>query len=195
MEQYSIYTAISDFIFMEDLPEKADAIFIPGGYHCELPEKAAELYKQGFAPIVIPTGKYSIVRGHMKELASGADRYTGNYRTEAEFYGDVLYQNGVPRESIFEENESEYTYQNALFTKRLLDEKGIVVKKAIIVCKAFHSRRSYMYYQREFPDTQFFVVPVKGSVYPEIQKDNWYLSEAGRKRVMGEMERIGVQFV
>lgn len=194
MNPNSIYKDISDFIFKEDVPEKSDAIFIPGGSYCELPELAAELYKKGLAPIVIPSGKYSITRGQMNGPASGVDKYTGNYITEAEFFADVLVKNGVPQEFIFEENEAEYTCQNAQFTRRLLAAQGIEVKKAILVCKAFHARRSYMYYQREFPEVTFYVVPVK-TAYPEVQKDNWYLSEAGRKRVFGELERIGTQFV
>ena len=194
MNPSSIYTDISDFIFKEDVPEKSDAIFIPGGSYCELPELAAELYKKGLAPIVIPSGKYSITRGQMNGPASGVDKYTGNYITEAEFFADVLVKNGVPKANILEENEAEYTYQNAQFTRRLLAAQGIEVKKAILVCKAFHARRSYMYYQREFPEVTFYVVPVK-TAYPEVQKDNWYLSEAGRKRVFGELERIGTQFV
>lgn len=194
MDQNKFYSGITDFIFMENKPEKADAIFIPGGVSCELPELAAELWKNGYAPILVPSGKYSIKLGRMKELKSGKEKYTGNYVTECEFYTDVMVQNGVPRGAILEENESEYTYQNAQFTKRLLDSRGIVVKKAILVCKTFHARRSYMYYQREFPDTEFLVVPAK-KAFPEIQKDNWYLSEAGRERVMAEMERIGKQFV
>lgn len=41
-----IITDISDFIFVEDTPEPADAIFLPGGTHAEQPEYAAALYRQ-----------------------------------------------------------------------------------------------------------------------------------------------------
>ena len=194
MKPNSIYTDISDFIFLEEVPEKSDVIFIPGGSYCELPELAAELFKQNLAPLIIPSGKYAKGRDRIKEPISGRDRYTGDYLTEADFFTDVLVQNGVPRENILEENEAEYTCQNAQFSRRLLDAQGIKIKSAIIVCKAFHARRSYMYYQREFPGVTFYVVPAK-TPYPGIQKDNWYLSEIGRKRVYGELERIGTQFV
>ena len=36
-----IVNDITDFIFLEDRLEKADAIFIPGGSYPELPERAA----------------------------------------------------------------------------------------------------------------------------------------------------------
>lgn len=194
MEDRLIYDAVTDFIFMDEEPVRSDVIFIPGGVSCELPEKAAELWHSGLAPLIVPSGKYSVKTGKMRELKSGGDRYTGDYSTECDFYTDVLVQNGVPREAVIGEAESEFTYQNAVFTRRLLVSKGIKISSAIIVCKTFHARRSYMYYQREFPEARLYVVPAK-KAFPDIQRENWFLSEHGRERVMGELERIGKQFV
>ncbi len=39
-----IIADITNFIFVEDKPQKVDAIFLPGGSHPEQPEYAAELY-------------------------------------------------------------------------------------------------------------------------------------------------------
>lgn len=44
-----IINDITNLIFVEDQPQKVDAIFLPGGSHPEQPEYAAELYKQGIA--------------------------------------------------------------------------------------------------------------------------------------------------
>lgn len=41
---------IEDFMFIEDKPEKADVIFVPGNGYPQMAEKAAELYRNGFAP-------------------------------------------------------------------------------------------------------------------------------------------------
>ena len=73
-----------------------------------------------------------------------------------------------------------------------VDEKGVEIKTGIIVCKAFHARRCLMLYQMAFPDTTFFVCPV---VCMGITKDNWYKSEQGINRVLGELARCGNQFV
>ena len=40
------YDALTDFIFTEQKPEKADAIFVPGGLYGEIAQHAAELYQQ-----------------------------------------------------------------------------------------------------------------------------------------------------
>lgn len=43
-----------------------------------------------------------------------------------------------------------------------------------------------------FPDTKFYVCPV---VYMGNTKENWYKTEQGIDRVLGELARCGSQFV
>ncbi len=186
---------ISDFIFIKDTLEKADAILIPGGSYPELPEMAAKLWCEGMADYVIPSGKFSIKFGKFLGVKSKADIYNKDYYTECEFYTDVLKSNGVASEYIIEENESQCTADNARFTRKLLDEKGMELKKAIICCKAFHARRCLMFYQFCFPDTKFMIAPVYGSDGMDITKDNWYTTDFGLTRVLGELARLGTQFV
>ena len=50
------FDPITDFIFIENEPEAADVIFIPGGPCGEIALHAAELYHQGYAPLLIPSG-------------------------------------------------------------------------------------------------------------------------------------------
>ena len=107
----------------------------------------------------------------------------------------LLQKNGVPEEKIIPEDKSRFTAQNAWFTKAILADRGMELKKAIICCKAFHARRCLMYYQFTFPETEFIMVPVKDTHEGLITKENWYLSEIGVKKVLGELSRIGTQFM
>ncbi len=68
------YQAITDFIFVEDAPKKADVIFVPGGNYPDAAIHAAWLYRQEFAPWVLPSGRYSIMTGRflLQENKSGA---------------------------------------------------------------------------------------------------------------------------
>ena len=43
------FDRITDFIFRSEKPEKADMIFIPGSGYGELAQKAAQLYREGYA--------------------------------------------------------------------------------------------------------------------------------------------------
>ena len=79
-----------------------------------------------------------------------------------------------------------------LIINGIIDEKDIEIKTAMIVCKAFHARRCLMLYQMAFPDVSFIVRPVH--CY-NITKDNWYTTEEGIDRVLGELTRCGNQFV
>ncbi len=47
---------IGDFIFVEDKPQKCNVIITVGGSFPQIAEKAAELYKNGFADYVLAGG-------------------------------------------------------------------------------------------------------------------------------------------
>ena len=180
----------TEYIFISSDPQPSDVIFLPGGSDPALPERAAELYLQGYAPLLLPSGRYGKLIGHFKTPKRGREIYSGDYETEAEFYRDVLIKNGVPETAVLCEDRAEFTYQNAQFSKRLLDGLGIKVRCAILVCKAFHARRAYTYYQNAFPEAEISVVAVPGK---DITKEEWYKTGAGRRRVAGELKRLGEQ--
>ncbi len=181
---------ITNFIFVEDELQKADVIFVPGGSYPQLPERAARLWREGCAPWVVPSGRYSIKCGMFCGAKSKAETYSQSYATECDFYTDVLVAGGVERSCILQEKEAQFTAQNARFSKRLLDEKGISPRKAIICCKGYHARRCLMYYQFSFPETELMIAPVNVTV----AKDSWHQTKEGIKKVMGELERLGTQF-
>ena len=187
-----IIADITNFIFVEDKPQKVDAIFLPGGSHPEQPEYAAELYLKGYAKWLVPSGGVSVKRDKWPGVRSKADIYNGNYQSDCEFFTDVFVKNGVPADVIVGEDKSGHTRDNAFLSRKVIDEKGITIKTALIVCKAFHARRCLMLYQMAFPDTKFYVCPV---VCMGITKDNWHKTEQGIDRVLGELARCGNQFV
>ncbi|HEX2985990.1 MAG TPA: YdcF family protein [Caproiciproducens sp.] len=182
---------IGNFIFVEDKIEKSDAIMVVGGSHPELGEKAAELWKQHYAPVILISGGVSIKTGKFPGPKSKAEIYNKPYKTEYDFFIDVLSKNGVPQSVIYGENKSSYTKENALFARKVSEENSLNIRKAILICKAFHARRSLMFYQMAFPDVIFLVSPVSGF---DITKDNWYKTDYGIQRVMGELSRCGNQF-
>lgn len=187
-----IINDITNFIFVEDKPQKADAIFLPGGSHPEQPEYAVELYHKGYAKWLIPSGGVSVKRDKWPGVRSKADIYNGDYQSDCEFFTDVFVKNGVPADVIVGEDKSGHTRDNAFLSRMAVDEKCVEIKTAIIVCKAFHARRCLMLYQMAFPNTAFYVCPV---VCMGITKDDWYKSEQGIDRVLGEFARCGNQFV
>lgn len=171
------FDCISEFIFVETPIEKADIILIPGGSHAGQMERAAELYHQGYAPYLLPSG------GFNKKLGE----------TEWAYFQKIGLNMGVPEAAILKEDQAENTFDNARNSWAVLQSEEIKVNKAIMVCKAQHSRRALMTYQTVFPrDMKMMVTTVGGLL--GVTKDNWYLDENRIYWVMKEVEKIGKYF-
>ena len=179
------FDCITEFVFIEDEPERADVIFVPGGDYPESARRAAALFADGFAPYVLPSGRFSKLRGFFPD-PEGRGR-----ETEWEYLRDILTECGVPEDAILREDQATFTWENAICSRKKLESLHIDVRKAIIVCQAFHARRCLMYYQEQFPDTELLVCPV---VTRQITRENWYLDERKIDVVLGELERCGGQF-
>lgn len=182
---------ITEFVFAEHKLEQADIIFIPGSGHPQLAEEAARLYHQGWAPWILPSGRYSITTGKFSGVLDKQECYQGSYETEWDFLSQVLQEKGVPGTAILKEDRATYTYENAIYSRQVTDGMGLEIKKAILCSKPYHARRCLLYYQLLYPDTRFMVYPIKDS---KIQRDNWFLTEEGTRLVFGELERMGTQF-
>lgn len=122
------FDCITEFIFVENVVSPADVILVPGANHPPLMEKAADLYKQGMAPYILPSGGY---KQHV-----GA--------TEWEYLRNIAIENGIPEEAILKEDKAQHTLENARFSLEVLHRNNIVPGKAIVVCKAGHARRSLL---------------------------------------------------
>ena len=183
---------ITEFIFLEDEPRPADIIFIPGGSCPEIAERAADLWGQGLASYILPSGRYSMKWGHFRGPLSKAEVYNRDYRTEWEFLKDVLISNGVEEGAILREAQSTNTYENAVCSRQITDHLKLDIQKAILCSQAFHARRCSMYYQSIYPQTEFILCP---SDTQGINKQNWFHTEFGIEKVMGELTKCGSQFV
>lgn len=174
-----LYSAITDFIFMEDKLELSEVILVPGGSHIELVEKAVELYHMGLAKYILPSG--------------GKNNKIEAYESEWQFFADNAIELGVPKEVILKENKASNTFENAIFSKKTLIENNISTNKLILVCKNFHARRAYLTYKSQFPvESKIFVAPVVDG--KKIEKETWFIEEINRRKVLSEVEKIGIYF-
>lgn len=191
MDFLSFREQVTQYIFVEDQPEPADIIWIPGNAYPQNAEYAAQLYRQGFARYILPSGRYSATVGQFAGVQEKADCYNQNYQTEWEFLKDVLMKNGVKESAILKEDQATYTWENAVNSRRVTDQFGLAIKKAILCCRNVHAGRSKMYYQKAYPDAKILVCP---SIIGNITKQNWYTTKEGVDAVNGELSRILYQF-
>jgi Uncharacterized conserved protein len=86
-------------------------------------DTAAELYQAGRAPVVIVSGA---------ALDGGV--------SESQIMANSLRQHGVPAEAIIQEGQSFTTYENGVYTSRLLKQEGL--KRVLLVTSALHMPRA-----------------------------------------------------
>lgn len=179
----SLTDVYTDFLFLEDEPEQADIILIPGSDERAPALRAAKLWKEGFAPWILPSGKYGKLAG----------RFTGEggFSTEWEFLHALLRAEGIPETAILREDQATFTYENALFSRKVVDRLGLTVRTALLCCQAYHARRASLYYQEAFPETHILVCPAETK---GVSRRTWYQDEGSIDLVLGEMERCGSQF-
>ncbi len=182
---------ITNFIFMDDAPEKCDIILLPGTSKSAITERAAELYCAGYAPYVLPSGLYSPALHRFAVENIDNPRYAGEYATDFEYCKHILMENGVPENAILREDQATNSMENAMYSAQAVKNAGIEVRRAIICCQAFHARRAFMSYVCHFSGAELLVVP---TTTQGIAKDDWYKSEKGYKKVMGEVAKCGVYF-
>ena len=181
--QLQLIEDISSFLFISDPPEHSDIIFIPGSKNKALALYAANLYHEGYAPYILPSGLF----------AMDQDRFpVDGYQSEWEWIRDILLQHRVPQHAILREDQARYTLDNAQRSRVVTDELGLTIQRAILCCRPFHAQRARFYYQYAYPDTVFRVCPVSE---PGLQRDDWFLSQEGRARVLGEIRRLGDQIM
>ena len=175
------FDCITDFIFVrndESIPP-CDVLLIPGGSHPQLMERACHLYKQKLAKFILVSG--------------GANPKLPDYPSEARFLQCLALAEGIPPEAVLCEEKASNTYENALYSYELIKEKGLDNKRLILVCKAFHSRRALLSYQKVFPPaTRFYVSSVTDK--NGLNRDNWFTKEEYIQTVMREVEKIGRYF-
>ena len=183
--------AVTEFIFVEDAPKPSDVIFIPGNVHPEHALLAAKLYHQGYAPLLLPSGRFAKTAGAFAGVPEAYRKdYPADYDTEWAFLHDVLRKSGVPEQAILREDQATYTWDNALKSRQVTDALGLTIRRGLLCCHASHARRALLYYQAAFPETELLVCPANR---PGLSREDWYLIPRGRKRILGEVARCGAQ--
>lgn len=121
---------------------------------------AAYLYHQGAADHILLTG------GTIEWLSPDETR------PEAEDMAAVMEMLGVPREALWLEPQSRNTYENALFSRPILDEAG--VERILLVTSAMHMPRSAAIFEKQGIE----VIPAPAD-YIVSELDWRYLWQAG----------------
>jgi hypothetical protein len=160
--------------------EPADVIIAMGCEDARVAERAAQLYKDGFAQWVVCTG-HSGKRTKEMLQAKG-------FQTEADYFADIIQESGVPSGHILKEYKSTNSGENIAYTKELLAQKGIEPKSIIVVTAPYAERRQQATYAGQWRGQAVTVTSPQLSfkTYPTAALSEEYLinSLVGRVRRM-----------
>ena len=165
-----------DYHHVRHALQKADCIVGLGSHDTRVANRAAELFLEGWAPLLV-------FSGHLGSLTSAI--WT---RSEAEVFADVAVERGVPRERILLESRSTNTGENVDFTRRLLAERGLTPRRAIAVQKPYMERRTLATFASRWPELELVVSS------PQIDFDDYATGEIQKHDVIqimvGDLQRL-----
>ena len=170
---------IWDYMLMHAPLEKADAIFVLRSHDTRVAERAAELFTDGYAPLVIVSG--------------GVGRLTQDMfdKPEADVFRDILVAGGVAEDKIIVEPNATNTSENVRFTYALLRELGKTLRSFILVQKPYMERRTYATFKKQWPDAASTITvtsPVMS--YEEYMNGSSLDKELVISVMVGDLQRI-----
>jgi uncharacterized SAM-binding protein YcdF (DUF218 family) len=138
--------AADSLLVIRQEPCKADVIVVLGGETKIRAAKVIELYRQGYAPRILVTG-----------------------RNEETLIVQYLTANGVPEYAILREPFATSTYENAVFTIPMLQRLN--AKKVLLVTSWYHSRRALKIFQGISETVEFIATPTDCVAVSNILRD------------------------
>lgn len=151
------------FWIVDETPVPADAVVMlsDDNFNADRAARAAQLYKAGWAPRVVASG-----------------RYLRPYASIAELEEHDLTDRGVPAAAIVRfAHHAENTKDEAAALAQLISSRGW--KRILLVTSNYHTRRSRYLAEREFPPgTVLRVVAAPDSGY---DPHNWWHTRNGLK--------------
>ncbi|MED1205738.1 YdcF family protein [Heyndrickxia acidicola] len=169
---------ITQFIFegMEDDGQEGDCILVFGNRSLHRVKKAAQLYFDKRAPVILVSGS--------------ANRWPEGATAEAVWMRNHLIKMGVPEDKILMELEADNTTENVIGSAYVLQKKlGLhTVKRILAVSAPFHMKRCYLTLKTYMPTwIDYTLCP---DDRPLGQKHNWQDDLQTEQLILKEMHSI-----
>lgn len=177
--EFELVKALWDYLHMNQQLKRSDCIIAMGCHDTDVARRAGELYLENWANTIVATG--------------GSGKITKNTmkRSEAEIFRDIMVDMGVPADRIILETKSINTGENIIFTREILQQKGINFNSFILVHKPYMERRTFATFPVRWPDKSYVVTSEQKLFEDYIKKyddDNIDLNEV-INLIVGEIQR------
>ena len=160
--------------------QPADAIFVLCSYDKRVAERGAQLWLDGWAPLLIFSGGLGVIT---RTLWS---------EPEADQFAEIARNMGVPDDAMLIENRSTNTGENVLFTQQRLAERNLDPTRFLLVQKPYMERRSYATFRKVWPQKQVRVTSPQASYeeYLETYSNPELSPEQVIHIMVGDLQRI-----
>ncbi len=167
-----------DYQHMNHQLEKADIILALGSNDLRVAERAADLFLENLAPVLIFSG--------------GLGNFTKGVwdEPEADKFANIAIERGIPKNNILIENKSTNTGENIKFTYELIQKHKIPAKKIIIIQKPFMERRAYATFMKQWPETEIEIFITSPQINFEDYPNSTISQEDLIHTMVGDLDRI-----
>lgn len=118
---------------------EAEAIMVLCSHDTIVAERGAQLFLEGWAPLMIFSGGLGAITKHLWS------------DSEASRFARIAVGMGVPRDRILIEGRSTNTGENVQFTRELLAARGLDPASFILVQKPYMERRTFATFNKVWP--------------------------------------------
>jgi uncharacterized SAM-binding protein YcdF (DUF218 family) len=158
------------FLQHEDPLQKADAIFVLAGARVERALEAVDLYKEGWAPVIVLSG------GRVEEAEVLLQQRGVAFPRESDLLRDVMVRLGVPSSAIVQPPESvDNTGQEANVLRAMVQARHW--RRVIVVTSKYHTRRARFAFRRGLEHTGAEPL-VRATRYDPSDPARWWRSRA-----------------
>lgn len=163
-------TALGLYLTVDGGPRKADAIVVLSGDTGSRLEQGVQLYKEGYAPVMVLAG------------AGEAD-----HPSAAEVMRREATYQGVPYEAIYLVDQSKSTREDAAYTRELMAKREM--KSALLVTSTYHGKRAALTFAKVFEGSGIQVTscPVQDDRW---RPDTWWTSSDTVRLTFNEMVKL-----
>lgn len=160
----------------------SDVILVLCSHDTAVAEHGADLYLQGYAPLLMFSGGLGGITRHLWS------------DPEADQFAAIAVARGVPADRILIENRSTNTGENIQFTRSLLASRGLDPERFIVVQKPYMERRSFATFRKVWPEKQVTVTSPRVSFDEYLERySNAALSADDVVSIMvGDLQRVRI---
>jgi uncharacterized SAM-binding protein YcdF (DUF218 family) len=177
------FVHLGTYLTREDSLENADAIFVLAGTRMVRPLEGADLYTEGYAPVIVMT-REAAEEPALRVITSRGLAFLSDVDRARELFVTM----GIPREAVLiPDRIHDSTAEEAITLRELITEHRW--RRVIVVTSRFHLARARFAIRRELGGNGAKVI-LRATRYDSLKPERWWMRRAEIRWVMSEVPKL-----